>query len=83
MFNDIRRGIGSWSTNDVMTYLKTGHNRFAAANGPMALVITGSTSKLSYDDLDAIAAILNKSAAITIYAGAGCAGARGSPGRPA
>ncbi|HEY2533170.1 MAG TPA: c-type cytochrome [Xanthobacteraceae bacterium] len=56
--NDMRHGIGSWSTDDVMTYLKTGHNRFAAANGPMALVITDSTSKLSYDDLDAIATYL-------------------------
>jgi pyruvate dehydrogenase (quinone) len=32
-------------------------------------------------DLDAIAAILNKSQAITIYAGAGCEGAHDSPRR--
>jgi mono/diheme cytochrome c family protein len=38
-----------------MTYLKTGHNRFAGATGPMAVVIMDSTSKLNDDDLHAIA----------------------------
>jgi mono/diheme cytochrome c family protein len=53
--NDMRRGIGGWSVEDVITYLKTGHNRFAAAAGPMAVVIMASTSKLNDDDLRAIA----------------------------
>ena len=33
---DPRRGLGAWSVEDIVTYLKTGHNRFAAATGPMA-----------------------------------------------
>jgi mono/diheme cytochrome c family protein len=43
--NDNRRGIGSWSVEDVATYLKTGHNRFTAASGPMAEVVMDSTSR--------------------------------------
>jgi mono/diheme cytochrome c family protein len=56
--NDRRRGIGAWSVDDVATYLKTGHNRFTAASGPMAEVVMDSTSKLTDDDLNAIAVYL-------------------------
>jgi mono/diheme cytochrome c family protein len=56
--NDRRRGIGAWSVEDVVTYLKTGHNRFTAASGPMAEVVMDSTSKLTDDDLNAIAVYL-------------------------
>jgi mono/diheme cytochrome c family protein len=56
--NDRRRGIGAWSVEDVATYLKTGHNRFTAASGPMAEVVMDSTSKLTDDDLNAIAVYL-------------------------
>jgi mono/diheme cytochrome c family protein len=56
--NDNRRGIGSWSVEDVATYLKTGHNRFTAASGPMAEVVMDSTSKLTDEDLNAIAVYL-------------------------
>jgi mono/diheme cytochrome c family protein len=56
--NDRRRGIGSWSVEDVATYLKTGHNRFSAASGPMAEVVVDSTSKLTDEDLNAIAVYL-------------------------
>jgi hypothetical protein len=41
-----------------VTYLKTGHNRFTAASGPMAEVIMESTSKLNEEDLNAIAVYL-------------------------
>jgi mono/diheme cytochrome c family protein len=53
-----RTGLGNWSATDIADYLKTGHNRFAAATGPMAEVITDSTSQLSQSDLAAIAAYL-------------------------
>jgi mono/diheme cytochrome c family protein len=56
--NDSRRGIGSWSIEDVVTYLKSGHNRFTAASGPMAEVVMDSTSKLTDEDLNAIAVYL-------------------------
>jgi mono/diheme cytochrome c family protein len=56
--NDNRRGIGGWSIEDVVTYLKTGHNRFTAASGPMAEVVMDSTSKLTDQDLNAIAVYL-------------------------
>ncbi len=55
---DKRRGIGSWSVEDIATYLKTGHNRFTAASGPMAEVVEDSTSKLTDEDLNAIAVYL-------------------------
>ena len=34
--NNRRTGLGSWTAEDVALYLKTGHNRAAAATGPMA-----------------------------------------------
>lgn len=56
--SDPRRGVGSWSVDDIVAYLKTGHNRISAATGPMAEVITDSTSGLSDADLRAIAVYL-------------------------
>ncbi len=38
--NDDRRGLGHWSADDIVAYLKTGHNRITAATGPMAEEIT-------------------------------------------
>jgi mono/diheme cytochrome c family protein len=58
---DITSGQGplrDWTTEDVATYLKTGHNRHAAAAGLMGEVVDLSTSKLTDSDLDAIAAYL-------------------------
>ena len=55
---DARRGLGSWSIEDVIQYLRTGHNRQAAASGPMAEVVDLSLSRLSEDDLHAIAVYL-------------------------
>lgn len=52
-----RTGLGTWSVQDIVTYLKTGRNARAAAAGPMASVIAG-TSKLSDADLTAMAAYL-------------------------
>jgi mono/diheme cytochrome c family protein len=56
--NDKRRGIGSWPVDDIVTYLKTGHNRFSAASGPMAEAVMDSTSKFTDDDLKAIGTYL-------------------------
>ncbi len=55
--NDPRRGIGSWSVDEIATYLKTGHNP-TAASGPMSETVNLSTSKINDDDLKAIAIYL-------------------------
>jgi mono/diheme cytochrome c family protein len=55
---DPRRGIGSWSGDDLVAYLKTGHNRFTAATGPMADVVTHSSNKMTDADLHAVATYL-------------------------
>jgi mono/diheme cytochrome c family protein len=55
---DATRGLGRWSNADVVTYLKTGHNRISAATGPMAEVVALSSSRLTDEDLVAIAAYL-------------------------
>jgi len=55
---DARAGLGGWSIDDVAEYLATGHNRFAAASGPMAEVVAYSTSKLTDADRRAIALYL-------------------------
>lgn len=56
--NDERRGLGSWSVEDIASYLKTGHNATTAGNGLMAETINLSTSKMSDSDLTAIATYL-------------------------
>ena len=56
--NDDRVGLGQWSADDIVAYLKTGHNRITAATGPMAEEIEHSTSKLKDEDLAAMAAYL-------------------------
>jgi len=55
---DSRVGLGDWSNEDIMLYLKTGRNRFDIASGPMADAITNSTSHLADADLQAIAVYL-------------------------
>jgi mono/diheme cytochrome c family protein len=56
--NDERRGLGSWSIDDIVTYLKTGHNRTGAATGLMAETLHLSTSHMTDADLHAIAVYL-------------------------
>jgi mono/diheme cytochrome c family protein len=53
-----RTGLGSWSEDDIVEYLKTGRNGRANAGGAMAEVVTNSTSLLSDPDLHAIATYL-------------------------
>ncbi|HZK92104.1 MAG TPA: c-type cytochrome [Stellaceae bacterium] len=56
--NAPRRGLGSWSADDIAAYLKTGHNRISAATGPMADEVANSSSKMTDADLRAVAAYL-------------------------
>jgi mono/diheme cytochrome c family protein len=55
---DMREGLGSWSQQDIVEYLKTGSNGKAAAGGPMAEVVANSTQHLKDADLQAIATYL-------------------------
>ena len=56
--NDNRLGLGAWSAEDIVRYLKTGHNKVAAASGPMGEEVERSSSKISEKDLKAIALYL-------------------------
>jgi mono/diheme cytochrome c family protein len=56
--NDPHRGLGPWSIDEIANYLKTGHNQTSAATGLMAETVTLSTSKISNQDLKAIATYL-------------------------
>jgi len=55
---DLHDGLGQWSVDDIVRYLKTGANARAAAFGPMAEVVHDSTQHLDADDLHAIAVYL-------------------------
>ena len=61
--DDSNLGLGRWSEEDVVAYLKTGHNRVSAATGPMAEVVELSTSQMTDADLKAIATYLKSEAA--------------------
>lgn len=56
--NDARTGLGNWSVDDVTAYLKTGHNRITAATGPMAEAVDLSTSRMTDEDVKAMATYL-------------------------
>jgi mono/diheme cytochrome c family protein len=56
--DDPRRGLGGWSDDDIVAYLKTGHNTTSAATGPMSETLNLSTSKMNDADLRAIAVYL-------------------------
>jgi mono/diheme cytochrome c family protein len=60
--SDLRTGIGSWSTEEIVRYLKTGANSFDIASGPMAEAVEHSTSHMTDADLVAIATYLKDSA---------------------
>jgi mono/diheme cytochrome c family protein len=55
---DSRVGVGAWSTEDLVAYLKSGHNRVSAATEPMAEVVALSTEHMTDPDLKAIATYL-------------------------
>lgn len=51
-------GLGGWTVDDIVAYLKTGHNRMAAASGPMAEEVQHSGARTTDADLHAIAVYL-------------------------
>jgi mono/diheme cytochrome c family protein len=58
---DPRKGIGGWAKDDIALYLKTGANSWTLASGPMAEAVTHSTSKMTDEDIAAIATYLKDS----------------------
>jgi mono/diheme cytochrome c family protein len=60
--NDNTRGLGHWSAEDVIEYLKKGHNQYSGASGPMSEEIVHSSSRMSDADLSAIATYLKDEA---------------------
>jgi mono/diheme cytochrome c family protein len=56
--NDEAKGLGRWSVDDIVAYLKTGHNRITAATGLMAEEVEHASSKMTGSDLKAIATYL-------------------------
>jgi len=58
--NDDGRGLHAWSTNDIVEYLKKGHNRISGAAGPMGEEVSNSSSRMTDDDLNAIAMYLKE-----------------------
>ncbi|MCI2811080.1 cytochrome c [Eoetvoesiella caeni] len=52
------RGLGNWSTDDIVELLLTGASRHGTATGPMAEVVTESTQHWNAQDLHAVAAYL-------------------------
>jgi mono/diheme cytochrome c family protein len=60
---DTYKGIGGWTKDDIVAYLKTGANSWTLASGPMADAVSHSTSKMTDADLAAIATYLKDSGA--------------------
>jgi len=56
--NDFQRGLGHWSPEEIVAYLKAGHTKLAAASGPMGEEVALSSSKMTDGDLQAIAIYL-------------------------
>jgi mono/diheme cytochrome c family protein len=55
---DPNKGIGGWSKDEIAQYLKTGTNKWTLASGPMAEVVTHSTSRVTDEDISAIVTYL-------------------------
>ncbi len=64
LIGDKRGGLGDWSEQDIVSFLKTGRTGVAVAYGPMAEVIHYSTSRMTTDDLRAIAVYLKSQPAL-------------------
>jgi mono/diheme cytochrome c family protein len=56
--NDPYQGLGGWSIEAIIAYLKTGHTEKIAATGPMAEEVSLSSSHITDADLHAIAVYL-------------------------
>jgi mono/diheme cytochrome c family protein len=66
-------GIGNWSIDDIIAYLRTGWNSHAVASGPMAEAVENSTSQMTPTDLVATAVYLKDQPAAS-HAGAAASG---------
>jgi alcohol dehydrogenase (quinone), cytochrome c subunit len=55
---DARTGLGGWSKDEIVDFLKHGHNRTGTAFGSMIDVVNNSTPYLSDSDINAIAVYL-------------------------
>ncbi len=55
---DMRIGLGTWTKEDIVEFLKQGHNRIGTAFGSMTEAVNNSTSYLSDSDINAIATYL-------------------------
>lgn len=51
-------GLGKWTQEDIVTYLRTGMNRYDIASGPMADAVKHSTQYWREEDLKAVATYL-------------------------
>ena len=58
-----RTGLGRWSVEEIAEYLHSGRNARANAGGPMADVVTFSTSLMNEEDVHAVAVYLKSLAA--------------------
>ena len=58
---DPRTGIGRWTEQELMDYLKTGANRYDIASGPMAEEVDHSSRHWTEADLKAVAVYLKQS----------------------
>ena len=58
--NDLRTGLGSWSPDEIVEYLRAGRNAKSAASGPMAEVVMFSTALMPEADLRAMAVYLKE-----------------------
>lgn len=56
--NDMQRGLGAWSVDEIVALLKTGHNQVTGVTGPMGEEVSDSSSHFDDADLKAIATYL-------------------------
>jgi mono/diheme cytochrome c family protein len=62
---DLRTGLGGWSQDDIVTFLKSGHNDKGMAFGSMLDVVNNSTPYLTDEDVRAMAVFLKSLPAST------------------
>ena len=72
--NDVQSGLGKWSVDEIVRYLKNGQTRTTTASGPMRDVIENSTSKMPEADLRAIAVYLKERGAARRACARACSG---------
>lgn len=61
---DSNSGLGRWTEDDLVEFMKTGKNRFGTAFGTMVEVINNSTQYMTDDDLRAMAVYLKSLPAV-------------------